>query len=96
MIIVVFVAIVAGAALGVACSALYVSRDHAVGWLVTQTVEYRQSAPVRLIGAENVHGEVGSRLPEGHPVGTRSGLDATVPCRTIPALPGAGTPHNHD
>jgi hypothetical protein len=92
MLVVVVIAITGGAALGVACSALYVSSGRSAGWLV---VQHRGPSgtllpPSRPIGAETVAGGVESRSRAARPVGVC--LDAAPSVRTIEARPGAGHP----
>jgi hypothetical protein len=92
--LVVVIALSAGAALGVGASALYVASGHAVGWLVVQHREpvYAALPPSRLIGAENLAGSGGSRLAAGDRAAARSGLDATGAAWTITARPGTEHP----
>jgi hypothetical protein len=92
---IVLIALVTGVALGVAASALFVARGHAIGWLVV--VDRRQPGhgslpPSRPTGAANLGWDDGSRLAAGDRAAARSGLDAAGQPRTIQARPGTGHP----
>jgi hypothetical protein len=85
----VIISLATGAALGIACSALYVARGHAVGWLV---VSNGSPPPSRPIGAETVGREVESRWSARSEARTYD-LDAAERPRTIQARPdGAFSP----
>jgi hypothetical protein len=95
MISVVVIALATGVALGVACSALYVARGNAVGWLVIQQRQpggYGSLPPSRPTGAANLGWDDGSGLAAGDRAAARSGLDAASQPRTITARPGTGCP----
>jgi hypothetical protein len=90
--VVVLIALATGVALGVACSALYVARGQAVGWLVIQQrqdARYGSLPPSRPIGAETWGREVASRWSARSEARTYD-LDAAERPRTIQARPGAG------
>jgi hypothetical protein len=91
-VVVVVIALSAGAALGMGASALYVARGNAVGWLVVQHREpvYAALPPSRLIGAENLAGSGQSRVcREADAAGA---LDGPGAAWTITARPGTGHP----